>query len=109
MKKRKIFSIETDEEIDSLCDPQPLVSTVEEQGNVVHCSIIDGFCISMDCEQCAYLHKKYPRPVWLCSTCREIEGYKVYAHWGDIECSLCGCDAGVKVLSTKKQRKPRKR
>ena len=107
-KKRKIFSIETDEAIDNICDPEPTQEEVEEQGNIVHCPIIQDFCVQMDCEVCGFLYKKFPRPYWLCASCREDSSNTIHPYWGDVACSVCGCDAGVKVLSTKKQRKPRK-
>lgn len=107
-KTRKIFRSQTDSEIDGLCESTKETRQVEQIGNTVFCPLVDGFCKRMDCEQCGHVLKHFPRHVWLCSDCVEDSRFRSHPFWGDIECSLCGLEDGVKVLSTKKDKKPRK-
>lgn len=108
MKRRNnIFSIETDDAIDDLCEKPKKERVVPENGNTVFCPITDGFCKTVHCETCEYLERRFLQRIWLCSNC-EVEGFKAQPFWGDTACDCCGAEFGVLRLFTK-NKKPRKR
>lgn len=103
-KTRKIFSKETDNEINSLLkSSKETAKTVKSAG--AYCSIVNGFCKPLNCESCPTLRTEYPRGKWLCSVCSSDDMIIKHSFWGDKSCELCGFSYGVMTLCTTKKRR----
>ena len=108
MKKKnkyKIFSTETDKDIDAVLNEEATKdkdAPVKVKSAGAFCSLVKSFCKPLNCETCVVLQEEYPRGIWLCSVCIDST-VTVYSFWGDVPCSKCGFSGGVKALCQKKK------